>query len=234
MNWRRLLGLRQLAPEQQQRLDALPQPQPAELCRLSRDRLVVLDLETTGLDTRRDRILSAGAVVIEGGALDLGQQFERTVRRGGPRALANVLIHGLSPSLLARGEPEEEVLLALLEFIGSSPVFAFHAPFDQAMLRRGLRRELGYRLNHSFLDVAPIALALAPGEAPRQPGLDQWLERFGLSVSTRHHASADALATAELLLILLHQAGRRGLETLAELDAQVRLQTRLTEMRQQG
>lgn len=232
--WRALLGLERGTPEQRRRLGALPPPLPPNACRLARDRLVVLDLETTGLDVRRDRILSAGAVVIEGGALDLGQQFERTVRRAGPRTLANVLIHGLSPSRLAEGEPEEAVLLDLLEFIGTSPVFAFHAPFDQAMLRRSLRRKLGYRMSRSFIDVAPLALALAPGEPPRQAGLDQWLERYGLAVASRHNAAADALATAELLLILLSYARREGLNTLAELTEHGRLQSRLAGMRSPG
>jgi DNA polymerase-3 subunit epsilon len=41
---------------------------------------VVLDLETTGLNLNKDRVLSIGAVVIEDGAIDFSQQFERTLQ----------------------------------------------------------------------------------------------------------------------------------------------------------
>ena len=48
--------------------------------------------------------------------------------------------------------------------------------------------------------------------------LDEWLGYFQLQASERHHASADALATAELALILFSKARRQGLDNLAELQ----------------
>ena len=42
---------------------------------LHQQRLVILDLETSGLNMRRDQLLSIGAVVIDNGAIDFSQQF---------------------------------------------------------------------------------------------------------------------------------------------------------------
>jgi len=231
--WSRLLGRSTPAPNPALlvRLQTLPKPAPLDQYRLDRDRFVVIDLETTGLDVRRDDILSVGAVAIEAGRIALGDQFERTVRRSGKRTLTNVLIHGLSPSTLSRGEPLDTVLLDLLEYVGTSPLLAFHAPFDEAMLKRALRRTLNYRLEHPFTDVAPIASALCRERAPKHNSLDLWLQEFGLGVSSRHNAAADALATAELFLILLRFARNQGIHYLSDLLDKTGLQQRLQAMR---
>ena len=184
---------------------------------LSAQRMVVVDLETSGLNLQRDQLLAIGAVVIEDGAIDLSQQFECTLCQPGHRAGASTLIHGIAPSAVAAGRDPAEALLAFMEFVDDSPLLAFHAPFDQHMLERALRETLGYRLRHPFLDVAVLAPLLCP-DAPPYKGLDEWLGHFRLQASERHHASADALATAELALILFSKARRQGLDSLAELQ----------------
>ena len=63
----------------QQRLTTLPAIGELRECSLREQRWVVLDLETTGLNLNKDRVLSIGAVVIEDGAIDFSQQFERTL-----------------------------------------------------------------------------------------------------------------------------------------------------------
>jgi len=161
-------------------------------------------------------------VAIEDGAIDFAQQFERTLHRPLQKTNASVLIHGLGPSALAAGCDPAEALLDLLDFIGNSPVLAFHAPFDQRMLARALKESLGYRLQSHFLDVAELAPMLNPDTVLREAGLDDWVARFGLHVEERHHASADALVTAELALILFSQARRQQLDSPLQLEQRLR------------
>ncbi|MGE8153584.1 3'-5' exonuclease [Pseudomonas vancouverensis] len=221
--------LRPAAPslpvELQQRLDRLPSPAALGECSLREQRWVVLDLETTGLNMNRDRVLSIGAVVIEDGAIDFSQQFERTLQQTALKLGPSVLIHGLGPSAIAAGSDPAEALLDLLAFIGDSPVLAFHAPFDQHMLGRALKEHLGYKLQHPFLDVADIAPLLCPQANIREAGLDDWTNWFRLEVSERHHASADALATAELMLILFSRARQQ------QIHSPLNLQQRLGQWR---
>lgn len=193
---------------------------------LNEQRLVVLDLETSGLNMRRDQVLSIGAVVIDQGAIDLGQQFECTLLREGHQASASTLIHGIAPSEIANGEEPAEALLSFMEFVGDSPLLAFHAEFDQRMLARALRQSLGYRLQHRFFDVAEIAPLLCPQSRIRQGGLDEWVAEFGLQVHQRHNASADALVTAELALMLFSKARRQGIDSLCDLERQLASQRR--------
>ncbi|MCQ4311357.1 3'-5' exonuclease [Stutzerimonas sp. VN223-3] len=212
--------------DQLQRRDRLPTPKTTEACPLQEQRLVVLDLETSGLDMRRDIVLSIGAVVIENGGIALGDQFESTLLRPAQKVSESVLIHGIAPSELEAGEEPAEALLDLLEFIGDSPILAFHAGFDQRMLTRAVKQTLGYKLRHPFIDVAELAPMLCPDNRPRHNGLDEWCAHFGLQVLQRHHASADALVTAEIALILFSKARRQGLDSLMALNQ------RLTNWRQ--
>jgi DNA polymerase-3 subunit epsilon len=200
--------------EQLQRRDKLVPPAALDLCPLDVQRMVVLDLETSGLDMRRDIVLSIGAVVIERGGIQLGDQYESTLLRRAQKVSESVLIHGIAPSELEAGEDPAEALLDLMEFIGDSPILAFHAGFDQRMLTRALKQTLGYKLRHPFIDIAEVAPMLCPDNRPRQNGLDDWCSHFGLQVLQRHHASADALATAELALILFSKARRQGVDSL--------------------
>ncbi|MBS7690960.1 3'-5' exonuclease [Pseudomonas lalucatii] len=199
----------------------LAPPAPLDERPLAEQRLVVLDLETSGLDMRRDRVLSIGAVVIEHGAIDLAQQFERTLCCDRPLG-ASVLIHGLTPSSIAAGSEPAEALLDFMEFVGRSPLLAFHATFDQRMLGRALKQHLGQRLHHRFFDVAELAPLLCPQAKVARGGLDDWARHFGLQAQQRHHASADALVTAELALILLSQARRQQLDSLPVLQQRLR------------
>lgn len=212
-----------LTGEQQRRLQQLPQPQPLDERTLREQRWVVVDLETSGLNLNRDLVLSIGAVVIEDGAIDFGQQFERTLHRSQQKISPSVLIHGLGPSAIAAGCDPAEALLDFMAFVGDSPLLAFHAPFDQHMLMRALKDSLGYRLQHTFLDVADIAPLLCPQAHFREAGLDDWINHFQLQVGERHHASADALATAELALILFSRARQQ------QIHSPLNLQQRLSQ-----
>ena len=205
----------------QQRLERLPAPSPLGEGDLREQRWVVLDLETTGLNLNKDQVLSIGAVVIEDGAIDFSQQFERTLQCNQQKLGPSVLIHGLAPSAIAAGSDPAEALLAFMEFLGDSPLLAFHAPFDSHMLGRALKDHLGHRLQHPFLDVADLAPMLCPQANLHKSGLDEWIDWFKLQVFDRHNASADALATAELALILFSRARQQQIHS--PLDLQQRL-----------
>ena len=212
-----------LSADLQQRLAQLPTIGELKECSLREQRWVVLDLETTGLNLTKDHVLSIGAVAIEDGAIDFRQQFERTLQYPQVKLGPSVLIHGIGPSAIAAGSDPAEALVDLMEYLGDSPVLAFHAPFDQHMLGRALKDHLGFKLQHPFLDVADIAPLLCPQAHFRESGLDDWIDWFKLEVFERHHASADALATAELALILFSRARQQ------QIHSPLNLQQRLSQ-----
>jgi DNA polymerase-3 subunit epsilon len=210
-----------LPPEQQERLARLPRLTPLKTVPLNKQRMVVLDLETTGLHLKRDLVISIGAVTIEDGAIDYSQQFECTLCRQ-VKVTESVLIHGIAPSALASGLPPADALLGFMEFAADSVILAFHAPFDERMLARALKNELGHTLQHTFLDIADLAPMLFPEAMIQRGGLDHWLDYFNIHIPERHNASADAMATAEIALILMNRAQRMGLDKIDELAQRLR------------
>lgn len=212
MNLARLLW-----PRNKPGVAGMPAPQALDSTPINRTRLVVLDLETSGLDLQRDQILSIGAVAITHGVLHMADHYGCTVFRPNHQPSQATVLHEIAPSHIQSGQPVEDALSGLMRFAGTSVLFAFHAGFDQHMLSRGLRKDLGYRLQHRFIDVAAMAPMLFPDAAEQCSTLDDWQRHFGLANNERHNASADAQVTAEILLILLNRLARQGTNTLAEL-----------------
>ncbi len=210
--------------------DNLPQPKTPDDQLLSQCRLIVLDLETTGLNPAKHEVIAIGAVAINGGVIRLDDQFDLILRRPELDISDTVLIHGIGPEALTRGHETEDALLYLLEWMNGDPVLAYHSAFDQKFLEKTLRNELGYTRSHTWMDVADLMPALFPDAQPGGKGLDHWADFFGLEVSARHHAAADAMATAELTLAALNKANKEGINTLKELYEKLHYHRRLQNM----
>jgi DNA polymerase III subunit epsilon len=195
-------------------------------------RWVVLDVETTGLDPRHDRLLAiaAMAVRLDRGVPEivLGDSFEVVLRQdegslAGPDK-ANILLHGIGVGAQRHGVAAAAALAAFERFVGTSPLIAFHAAFDRGMIDRAFDQALGRRLPNPWLDLEPLSAVLHPGVRAR--ALDEWMTHFGIECAVRHQAAADTLATAELLLKLWPAVRRQvrspGFQALSELAAQRR------------
>lgn len=198
---------------------------------LSGSRLIVLDLETTGLNQAKDQVIAIGAVAIRNNAIELCDQFDLVLRRPELDISETVLIHGIGPEALTSGHETEDALLRLLEWMDGDPVLAYHSAFDQGFLEKALRKTLGYTKSHTWFDVADLMPAFFPDAKPSGRGLDDWADHFGLEVSARHQAAADALATAELTLVAMNQALKKGANSLKDFSDRLKYYRRLKNMR---
>ncbi len=187
----------------------------------SPQRWVVVDVETTGLDMRHDRLLAIAAVALrlDGQAtprIDLADSFEAVLRQDATLVdKDNILLHGIGVGEQRAGAPPDAVLAAFAQWLGDAPLLAFHAVFDQTMIYRALKDSLARTLANPWLDLEPVAEVLHPEVGGR--ALDDWLLHFGIDCAVRHQAAADALATAELLLRLWPAARKLRCTTFAEL-----------------
>ena len=180
-------------------------------------RWCVVDVETGGLDPQRDPLLAIGAVAIEHQRIALDASLEIGLAQAQSTADANILIHGISGSEQRAGHAPHEALLSWLEFTRGAPLVAFHAAFDQTVLQRAVRDQLGLAIAAPWFDAAVVAPLLFPDAAPHCRHLDDWLAHFGIAVYARHGALADAYATAELWLVLLQAAQRENITTAQQL-----------------
>ena len=120
------------------------------------DEWVALDCETTGLDVRRDRIISIGAVRIVGNRLLTSQRLELLVRPERALDVASMRVHRLRERDLAEGLPPEEAMRQLLHFIGSRPLVGYYLEFDLAMINRAVWPMLGIRLPQPTIEVSAL------------------------------------------------------------------------------
>lgn len=219
----------QLTAEQAKRLrawQALPEPD-AQLP-FDASRLVVVDVESSGLDVRKDHLIAIGAVALVNGTIVLADSLDIVLQQSRISGKDNILIHGIGGEAQRQGKPPAEALLSFLEFLGKSPLIAFHVAFDQAMIGRAMKAHLGFRFEHTWADLAYVAPALYPQLARRYRSLDQWMEFFRIGNYARHSALADAMATAELLLALrpsLEARQAASFQGLRDVERERRLQT---------
>lgn len=179
--------------------------------------LLVFDLETSGLDLQRDTVLSIGAVRIEHNAIPLTGHLDHVLQTDISLKADSQLLHGLSREDLQQGMAPAEALRHLLDYGAGCIWLAFHAGFDQRMLDRALRHHLNICFRQTLFDVATLAPMLFPEFHTPAASLDHWAECLNVGTCARHSAAADAMLTAEITLILLHQAQRQGLHTWQQL-----------------
>jgi DNA polymerase III subunit epsilon len=167
------------------------------------ERWVVLDVETSGLDVARDRLLAIAAVGLRvdwaRGRLDvcLGDSFEVVLRQEQASSRDNILLHGIGVQSQREGLDPVEALQAFEAFVGEAPLLAFHSAFDEALIGRHVRQLLGHRLANPWADIEHLCAATHPRVRARS--LDEWMAHFGITCPKRHQAAADTLAECELL-----------------------------------
>lgn len=176
-------------------------------------RYVVLDVETTGLNLMTDTLISIGAVGVVNGRVVLADSFAVVLQQRQSSGRDNILLHGISGSAQRGGEQPADALLAFLEFIGKDPLVAFHVTFDETMIRRAMRQYLGLSFKHSWLDLAYVMPSLFPALMYSHRVLDDWSGYFDIHNAERHNAVADALATAQLLLIAMAVGKNTGTDS---------------------
>ncbi len=176
-------------------------------------RFVVFDLECTGTNPDRDRIVSIGAIAVRNGEIWMADTHEAVVRV--QDITPAVLVHGITPGESESGLPEEAAVSSFLDYIGPSVLVGHHVGFDCRILRSAGAR-IGRSLGNASLDTMRITLALADVDAFGEEkitefSLDGLCRRFRIAPHDRHTAPGDAFLTAQVFLRLLPLCHKHGL-----------------------
>ncbi len=177
----------------------------------------IVDLETTGLAARRDRILEVGLVVQRGGRVL--ERYSDLVDVGMPVPPLIAALTGIRDSDLLGAPAEADVVrrfAGVLERRGVEVLIAHNARFDRGFLVRAWRAHGIQVPLPPFLCSLRVARALV--EAPRY-GLAALVAALGLPPAPRHRALGDAEMTASLWSELLRRARLEGLASLEALAA---------------
>ena len=176
--------------------------------------IVVLDFESTGLNTQTDRVIEIGAVRLVNGTV--ADSMSVLVNPKQPLKAKITEITGINDRMLADKETAETAIPALMDFIGDSPIAAHNASFDASLLRAELRR-LGRSFDGPVLDTLTLSRKLYPEMKSHKLG--SVCKQLGISLKNAHRAVHDATATAQCLARMFRDAKERfGCQTLSDLN----------------
>jgi DNA polymerase-3 subunit epsilon len=184
-------------------------------------RYVVLDSETTGLDARRDKLITIGAVAVVDGDICLDDAFEVMLQLAYNNA--SVTVHGITRDEAAGGMSEREAIQEFREYLGDAVIVGHHIGHDIEALNCAFERHGLPRLTNRSLDTMDLTLHLnddgAFKDRPMAEGfsLDGLCTMFRITPHDRHTAGGDAFLTAQVFQRLLRAAHRTGRRTLGEI-----------------
>lgn len=176
----------------------------------------VLDIETTGGSAADGGITEIGAVKVRGGEC-LGT-FQTFVNPGCAIPRQITMLTGITEAMVAPAPTPDQVMPTFGEFLGSAVIVGHNVRYDLGYLNGALVRAGRPRLANPVVDTLGLARRLVREEVPNCR-LATLANRFRLAHRPSHRALSDALATADLLHLLIERAGAFGVCGLDDLMA---------------
>lgn len=171
------------------------------------DEVVIFDTETTGLDTKKDKILSIGAVKVKGNKIVSSETFEVFLTTDRNISHESIKIHGIRPCDLKNALEPQEAMKAFLYFIGNRPLVGYYLEFDIKMVNRYLMAWLGIKLPNKAIEVSGIYFDKKIGLIPQSMidlKFETILKALDVPNMGQHNAVNDAIMTAMVYLVLTH------------------------------
>ncbi|WP_349674399.1 3'-5' exonuclease [Lacrimispora sp.] len=168
---------------------------------------VAVDLETTGLDPKRDKIIEIGAVrVTDGKAEDTFECFVNPYRNLEERVIS---LTGITDSQLEPASGIESIIDHFLDFAGKLPILGHHIIFDYSFLKRAAVNK-GLCFERQGIDTLKLARRFMPED--RSKSLSAACGYFGIEIKQSHRARFDAIAAHELYQTMKKEFGERNPE----------------------
>ena len=174
---------------------------------------VVVDVEATGAKTPPNRLIELGAYRIRAGRIV--DKFLSLVNPEIPIPRFVATLTGISNDMVKNAPVFADLAPRWLDFVSDSVLVAHNAPFDTSFLNHEISRVYpGHRMVNPHLCTVRLSRRALPDLSNHR--LDTIATHFSIPIISRHRAGSDALATAEIFLILLTELEEtHGIKDLA-------------------
>ncbi|RXJ90323.1 DNA polymerase III subunit epsilon [Arcobacter sp. CECT 8983] len=170
-----------------------------------KDEYVCLDCETTGLNPKKDEILSIGAVHIKKNKILMRKTLNIFVKPSMKITEESIKIHQIRPIDLENGKDPKEAILELLEFIGNRPIVGYYIKFDIAMISKYTKELIGVSLPNRQVEVSSMYFKRKKRSSDYEfvdLKFDTILKELDIPELGKHDALNDAIMTSMIFLKL--------------------------------
>jgi DNA polymerase-3 subunit epsilon len=186
---------------------------------------VVIDTELTGLDEKKDSIVSIAGIRMRGGTIDLEDSFYRLVNPTTELTAESVVIHGITPSEVSKKPRIEKALSEFLHFCGSDVVVGHCVSIDLGFINREMKRISGDSMKNPAVDTSAIYEWIQKKFSSRRAfphvftdsGLYDIARFFGIPVNGAHNAVMDAFITAQVFQRFIPMLIDGGIKNIGDL-----------------
>ncbi|NLV54113.1 MAG: DEDD exonuclease domain-containing protein [Acidimicrobiales bacterium] len=176
----------------------------------------VLDIETTGGRAADGGITEVGAIRVRGG--ESQGTFQTLVNPGVAIPAQITVLTGITDAMVVPAPRVGPVLASLVEFVGDAVIVGHNVRYDLGFLNAALEAHGYRRFDNPSVDTCALARRLVRDEVP-DCRLGTLARALRLDHRPSHRALDDALATADLLHVLLERAAGLGVLGLDDLLA---------------
>ncbi|WP_456370218.1 3'-5' exonuclease [Geoglobus sp.] len=182
----------------------------------------VVDVETTGLDLKRDEILSIAVIPMDGLRIMVGNSYHTFVKPESFR-ISSVKYHGITPDVLEDSPKFCEVADEILKRIEGRVVVGHGVSIDIGFLEKEFDR-CGIRVKlQKSLDIAVVERVIGEifGEKPTREDLtlEALARKYSVPLTYRHSAMADAYIEAQIFQIQMMRLMKYGINSLNALES---------------
>lgn len=153
---------------------------------------IVLDIETTGLDYKREKIIEFAAVKLVNNVIT--EEYETLVNPDREIKASSIKIHNITPDMVENSPKIEEVMPAILDFIKDYPIVGHNVIFDYSFINRASEDLYDKGIDNARTDTYMMYKEVFPDDPSH--GLESLMNRFNISFPVKHRAMADAKALA--------------------------------------
>jgi len=186
---------------------------------------VVLDTELTGLDLRKDSIVSVGAVRMRRMSIDVGSSYYGVASPDSELTKESVVIHGITPSDVAGKPRAAKVLDEFLKFCGDDVIVGHCIGIDIEFINKEMKKAFGYTLANKIVDTFGIHEWLKARSSYGKSraaggsglGLYDMAKQYGIQTRGLHNALMDAYITAQVFQRFIPILAEEGVKELGDL-----------------
>ena len=173
----------------------------------------VLDLETTGISYKTEKITEVGIIKYKNG--EVIDEFECFVNPEKPIPPKVVEITHITDDMVKDADTIDKVIPKIIDFIGDSVLVAHNADFDIRYLKYNFEK-YGYKLENTYIDTLRLAKAIFPDLKKYKLGLIA--DALKIKVDVAHRALDDVKTLVAVFKVMIERTKEEHGKTIDDFD----------------